>query len=93
MKPTKFNVNKGITKLALELGINVATVSRKFKQGKTEQQVRDEAAAWTAKQAKQQKRTEEGQETYFEAQRRKEVALADLRELPSFSSRCRWLSV
>jgi hypothetical protein len=81
MKPTNFTKDEGITKLALELGVSVTTVSRKRKQGKTDQQIRDEAAAWNKKQAKLDHKAKQGDETLFEAQRRKEIALADLREL------------
>ena len=78
-KPSNFLKNEGITKLATELGVSIATVSRKRRQGKTDQQIRDEAAAWKAKQDKEA--VKQPDETFSEAARRKEVALADLREL------------
>ena len=79
-RPKNFERNKGITKLALEVGLSVATVSKKRRQGKTEDQIRKEAADWHAKEAKEEAESKHGKESFAEAARRKEVALADLRE-------------
>src|ERR1035441_6382124 len=79
-RPKNFERNEGITKLASEVGLSVATVSKKRRQGKTEDQIRKEAADWHAKEEKQEATTQQGKESFTEAQRRKEVALAGLRE-------------
>jgi hypothetical protein len=86
-RPKNFERNEGITKLASEVGLSVATVSKKRRQGKTEEQIRKEAADWHTKETKQAVKEEAGKETFTEAQRRKEVALADLRELELATNR------
>ena len=80
-RPKQLNKNTGASELARELGISVSTVSQKRKKGKTDDQIRQEAANWKNRETKEEKRSTEGQESFFEAQRRKEVALASLREL------------
>lgn len=62
--------------LAGQAGIAPSLVNRKRRQGKSDEQIREEAARrkMTAKPAKKS-------ETYAQAQARKEQALADLREL------------
>jgi hypothetical protein len=78
-KPRSFEENHGVTKLAQQAGVSVTTVSHKLRQGKTPAQILDEAAAWKEKDVKQRKPG--GNESFTEAQTRKETALADLREL------------
>lgn len=80
-RPKQLDNDTGAQRLAIELGISTNTVSRKRRAGKTDQEIRDEAAAWKAKEAKQEKTLKDGKESFAEAQRRKEIALADLREL------------
>jgi len=79
MKPKNFETPHGVKELAIKAGCSEATVSRKLKQGKTPQQIIDEAAAWKEKET--DKRKPAGNESFTEAQTRKERALADLREL------------
>ena len=73
-----------VSELARKAGINQATASKKLNAGKTPAQILEEAESWKAKQANRKTKTEVAPgdgESYFEAQRRKEIALADLREL------------
>jgi hypothetical protein len=81
-KPANFQANKNVSDIARRTGVSITTVSRKIAGGKTEADIVREADEWKAKQ-KRLIRTiapAKNTETYFDAQRRKEVALANLRE-------------
>jgi len=81
-KPNNFESNKGVIKLAARAGCSINTASRKLRQGKTPAEVVAEAAAWKEKQSRTKpKASSKAQESFFEAQARKERALASLREL------------
>jgi hypothetical protein len=69
---------KGVNELARELSISATTTSRKRSQGKTDDQIRQEAIEYKAKEL--EKNTVD-RISFTEAQRRKETALAELREL------------
>ena len=79
--------NKGVRDLARRAGVEPSTVTKKLNQGKTPEQILAEAATYRLRQAERlaavskQQRTPEEIETFSDAQRRKESALADLREL------------
>lgn len=91
--PIHLRENKGVGELARRAGVSVSTASQKLKRGKTPEQIIEEAATWRQQQAEKQAREGvrakapessngvDGGESYSEAQRRKEVALANLREL------------
>jgi hypothetical protein len=76
-RPKNFEHNKGCNELALKAGVSVTTVSRKLRQGKTPEQIIQEAEAFRNKEAKREKPTSE---TFDAAQTRKEIALANIRE-------------
>lgn len=78
-RPKNFERNKGVNELARECSLSITTVSRKLRQGKTPDQIRQEAKDWHAKERKQKTPLES--ESFTAAQTRKERALADLREL------------
>ena len=88
MKPQK-SVNKGVRALAAEAGVSPALVTRKLNQGKTREQIIQEANARRAQIAATAPVNTERQhvnepvpiEDFAAAQRRKESALADLREM------------
>lgn len=88
MNPPK-TVNKGVRALAAEAGVDPALVSRKLKQGKTREQIiaeaqaRRERIALTLSVDAVDKHVDapESDEDFASAQRRKEIALADLREI------------
>jgi hypothetical protein len=69
---------KGVNALAREIGTSAQTVSRKRQQGKTDEQIRQEAIDH---QTKELEKKSVDRVSYTEAQRRKEMALAELREL------------
>jgi hypothetical protein len=80
-RPTNFQSDHGVSKLAEEAQVAIQTVSRKLKQGKTPEQIISEAEAWRAKLKATEYKAASGEETYSAAQCRKERAIADLREL------------
>lgn len=85
--------NTGVRALARETGYSPGIISRKLSQGKTADEIRADAAAWREKQA--YKAAESGdvepeqapakrvrrEESFYDAQKRKESAVADIREL------------
>jgi hypothetical protein len=79
-KPKSFQKgNTGASALARELKISVSTVSKKRLAGKTDAEIRAEAADWHAKEKQVESRS--GDTSLTEAKRRKELALAQLNEL------------
>ncbi|HEY4360086.1 MAG TPA: hypothetical protein VGN17_03925 [Bryobacteraceae bacterium] len=76
-----------VSELAMQADINVGTASRKLKQGKSPEQIIEEAQQWRHQMSQRsQKRASEkaapdGDISYIEAQRLKEIALKNLREL------------
>jgi hypothetical protein len=86
-KPQQLKENRGVSDVARAAGVSVSTASQKLRRGKTTEQIIQEAKDWKEKQQQQASRTagrrtaKDGDESYFEAQRRKEIALANLREL------------
>lgn len=69
-------VNKGVTVLAERAGVTKALVSRKLRQGKSPEEIIAEAQIRRAK-----REAGKAQISTSEAQRRKEIAIAGLREL------------
>jgi hypothetical protein len=82
-KPTPLTTNKGVSEVARKAGVSITTASRKLGAGKTPEEVIAEAQVYREKQTRRDRRSTEpgSDESFYEAQRRKEVALADLREL------------
>ncbi|HEY4359415.1 MAG TPA: hypothetical protein VGN17_00500 [Bryobacteraceae bacterium] len=81
-KPKNLATNKGVGELARKAGISITTASRKLGAGKTPEQIIAEAEEYRKKQERRSEQPEAGdEETFYEAQRRKEIALASLREL------------
>jgi hypothetical protein len=84
-------VNKGVRSLAKEAGCSPAAVSKKLKMGKSPEQIIAEAQEWRSRQALLEAARAatspvnvsviDSPEKFADAQRRKEIALADLREL------------
>jgi hypothetical protein len=80
-RPKNFQIDHGVTKLAEKAQVAIQTVSRKLKQGKTPEQILAEAEEWRAKMKANEDKAASGEESHFDASRRKERAIADLREL------------
>src|ERR1043165_2697873 len=81
-RPRNFQNNKGVNELARKAGVSITTASRKLRQGKTPDEIIREALLWKARQDKEDKKAkDQDEETFSEAQRRKEVALANKYEL------------
>jgi len=88
MKPEK-TVNKGVRAIAKEAGCDPALVTRKLRQGKTRETIIAEAVAYRERKGfpstlpvdKPALVPKPRDENFVDAQRRKESALADLREL------------
>jgi hypothetical protein len=79
-KPKSFQAgNTGASALARELKVSVSTVSKKRLAGKTDAEIRAEAAEWHAKEAQVESRS--GDTSLTEAKRRNQLALAQLNEL------------
>jgi len=95
MKPQK-TVNKGVVALAKEAGVTPALVSRKLKQGRTRDQILLEAAERRQRMGvvltPAVNKPKPRDENFVDAQRRKESALADLRELELSEKRKELLS-
>jgi hypothetical protein len=76
-----FLPNRGVSDLARRARCSTTTVSKKLLAGKSAEQIISEAEAWR-KQESARGATDCGDlESFNQAQRRKEVAIADLREL------------
>ena len=80
-KPSPLQTNKGVSALARKAGISITTASRKLGAGMSEADIIREADEYRDKQQRQTKNATTAGETKWEAECRKERALADLREL------------
>jgi hypothetical protein len=76
--------------LASSIGVNRSLVGRKRRQGKTDDQIAEDAEN---RRAKPHPNSDEKDETYYAAQARKESALADLRELELAEKRAELVSI
>lgn len=83
-KPINFETDKGVNAISRRTGVSITTVSRKLAAGKTELEIVQDAAVYNEQQKRRRTKKDETNsktETFYEAQRRKEVAQASLREV------------
>lgn len=82
-QPQQLLTNKGVSEIARAAGCSTSTVSNKLKRGKTREQIIQEAQDYRDQQANQPPKlvTPEDGESFANAERRKEIAWANLREL------------
>jgi hypothetical protein len=76
-----FLPNRGVSDLARRARCSTTTVSKKLLAGKSAEQIIAEAEAWRMQETTRASTDSGNVETFNQAQRRKEVAIADLREL------------